>query len=99
MSSPAADPKGCGLPVRRPLLPWWLWLLGVLVGLLLGALGWALFLVLPFPSSSTQIAPPQLTIYPAPSLTPGPTRAPLGGSPTAVPPTPKPGVIGVGGYV
>jgi len=99
MSSPATDPKGRGLPVRRPLLPWWLWLMGVLLGLLLGALGWVLFLVLPLPSSSAQIVPPQITMYPAPTLTLGPTAAPPQAPPTAVPPTPEPGVIGVGGYV
>lgn len=92
-------PTERGSAVRRPLLPWWLWPLGVALGLLLAVAAWALFLSLPLPSSTAQVVPPQLTVYPAPSLTSGPTTVPPAASATVPPPTPEPGVIGVGGYV
>ncbi|MGD0576191.1 MAG: hypothetical protein ABSB61_12650 [Anaerolineales bacterium] len=99
MPSSPSDPQGSGHPARSPLFPWWLWPLGVLLGLMLAILGWALFLALPLPSSSTQVVPPQFTVYPPPSLTPGPTPVPPEATPSAVPPTPAPGVLGVGGTV
>jgi len=99
MPFPAPIPRDRTPAKQRPLLAWWLWPLGISIGLLLAILGWGLFLLLPLPSSTAQIVPPELTIYPAPSLTLGPTETPQEATSTTAPPTPKPGIIGVGGYV
>ncbi len=99
-SPPAGSIPEPTAPAAAPLIPWWVWPLGIGIALLLVAAVWIVAIAAPIPVQPAG-APPQFTVYPPPSFTPiPPTAAPTPyvtatlGLPTAMP-----GTIGVGARV
>jgi hypothetical protein len=82
----------------RDALPWWVWLLGAALALVIVIVVWVAMFTSPLPSVPADAVAPYFTVFPPPSFTPVPptlTVTPLV-TPTPALPTVAPGSIGIG---
>jgi hypothetical protein len=96
-AAPSADAQTRPRGPHAPLV-WWVWPLGIGLGLAAAAVAWTALFAAPLPSLPADAVAPYFTVYPPPSFTPVPptlTATPFH-TPTTALPTVIPGTIGIG---